>query len=115
MKILVLLASLSILGACHRGLEKAAPIEDQVVYIGDNSKVFEIVTNLPYPKGLAYDSMAIQSEKEPYELKVFLSGETKQKDELEKAADQAFKDISNLGIISFYEKDSETLLNQYEK
>lgn len=44
----------------------------ETVYIGDNSKVIEIVNQLTYPNGISYSKIAIQSKKEQYELKIFL-------------------------------------------
>lgn len=111
MKKLLLLASLFVLGACSH----QAKDSDQVVYVGDNTKVVTIVSKLPYPKDLAYDHLAIQSDKEPYEVKVYLSGKTKDEEGLEEAANQAFQEISNVGIVSFYDTDSDALIRQYEK
>lgn len=46
-------------------------------YIGDNSKVSQIAENLPYPESIKYDHIEIQSETEPYELKVFVKNDNK--------------------------------------
>ncbi len=47
-------------------------------YIGDNSKVSHIAGNLPYPDYITYEGISIQSSKEPYELTVRLSTDSKE-------------------------------------
>lgn len=89
--------------------------ESTTVYIGDNSKVAAIANQLPYPKGVSYHSIEILSKKEPYELKVFLDSDSEDIAGLQKCADKAFEQISNMGIISFYEKDSGMLIKSYKR
>ncbi|MET3556932.1 hypothetical protein ABID29_000041 [Streptococcus rupicaprae] len=102
-----------ILISCSAKTEKTETASSQTVYIGDNSKVSQLVSDLDYPSGLTYDSIEIQSDEEPYELKVFVSGTTDYYDELEKCADEAFERISNMDVIHFYHKDSGELLATY--
>lgn len=104
-----------ILASCGNTTNQPKDSQAQSIYIGDNSKVSQLVAAFDYPSGLAYDSIEIQSEKEPYELKVFVSGTTENQDQLEKCADGAFEIISNMGVISFYQKDSGELLATYSR
>lgn len=89
--------------------------KNEIVYIGDNSKVIGIVNQLPYPKGVSYSTIEIQSGTEPYELKVFLARIPENTDSLQECADRAFEQISNMGIISFYDKAGNTLIKSYER
>jgi len=84
-------------------------------YIGDNSKVSQIAYNLPYPEGVKYYSIEIQSETEPYELKVFVKNDNKSTVDLKKCANHAFERIENMGIISFYDKDDNKLIESFER
>ena len=68
-------------------------------YVGDSSKVINIVSSQEYPEGYSYDSIQIQSETEPYGLTVFLKDEpsaAKLEDELQVNADITFDLIGNL-------------------
>lgn len=103
------------LASCGNSIGQPVDSQTQTIYIGDNTKVSQIAASLPYPSGLAYDSIEIQSEKVPYELKVFVFGVTEDNEELEKCADEAFDKISNMGVISFYQSDSGELLATYSQ
>lgn len=102
-----------ILASCGNTTNQPKDSQAQSIYIGDNSKVSQLVAAFDYPSGLTYDSIEIQSDEEPYELKVFVSGTTDYHDELEKCADEAFERISNMDVIHFYHKDSGELLATY--
>ena len=75
------LAMLSITGlaACHPAATDknfAAVIhEAKTNYVGDNSKVIAIVSNLTYPHGAKFNSIEIHSAQEPYGLDVYLKTE----------------------------------------
>ncbi len=73
-------------------------------YIGDAAKVSAIVQRLPYPEGYEYSSIELQTEEEPYELIVFLEGESE--GNMEECADIAFDLIENMGRITFKHADS---------
>ncbi|MGT2912040.1 DUF4825 domain-containing protein [Streptococcus cameli] len=112
---LLSLSCISLLFACQPVSKPIDNSEAQTILIGDNSKVIEVASSLPYPEGLAYDSIAIQSDTEPYELTVFVSGKTDDTTGLQEAANQAFEKISNLGVVHFQEKDSGQLLETYTR
>ena len=80
-------------------------------YIGDAPTVAAIAQILPYPAGYTYSSIELQTEKEPYELHIYLSGEGKfEPDDFLKCADYAFEHIGNLSIILFLSEDSGEIL-----
>ena len=82
-------------------------------YIGDNSKDIQLASSLPYPDGVFYESIEIQSDKEPYELRVYVKTDGKPSYDLKACADQAFKRISNMGIISFYDAEDDHLIESF--
>lgn len=101
------------LAACSNQNTKDEDIRTR--YIGDNSKVSQIAENLPYPEGIKYDHIEIQSETEPYELKVFVKNDNKNSVDLKKCANNAFERIENMGIISFYNKEDNKLIESFER
>ena len=87
-------------------------------YVGDNSKVINIVSGQEYPEGYSYDSIEIQSETEPYGLTVFLNVEpsaSKLEDELQVNADMTFDLIGNLGKLDYKIADSKELIASYKR
>ena len=96
-------------------IHKTSKEENQPIYIGDNSKVIQVVSELPFPKGMKYDSIEIQSKTEPYELKVFVNYNENKTEGLKQCADKAFKKISNMGVISFYNKADGSLIESFNK
>lgn len=106
------LLSLLFLVACQ---QRVTDKLDEKIFIGDNTKVSQLVSKLPYPQGLSYDSIAIQSDEEPYELQVFLVVENDFKEDLDTCAAQMFTKVSNMGKISFYDKESGLLLQTFNR
>ena len=87
-------------------------------YVGDSSKVINIVSRQDYPEGYSYEGIAIQSEKEPYGLTVFLKVEpsaTKLEDELQVNADMTFDLIRNLKKLDYKIADSKEMIASYER
>lgn len=83
-------------------------------YIGDAPKVSAIAQNLPYPAGYSCSSIALQTEEEPYELKVFLEGDREvQEQEFRECAATAFDLVGNMGAVSFYRAQTETVLASF--
>lgn len=85
-------------------------------YVGDNSKVIQIVSNQKYPKGYSYDSIEIQSQTKPYGLTVYLKGDSstlKLENELQDNANTTFELIGNLGTLDYKLKDNKELLGSY--
>lgn len=85
-------------------------------YIGDAAKTSGIAQRLPYPKNYAYSSIELKTEKEPYELIVYLKGSNRtSKEDFENCSTAAFNLIENMGVISFYDADSKTKLASFTK
>ena len=87
-------------------------------YVGDSSKVINIVSRQDYPEGYSYEGIEIQSEKEPYGLTVFLKVEpsaTKLEDELQVNADMTFDLIRNLKKLDYKIADSKEMIASYER
>lgn len=86
-------------------------------YIGDNTKVVGIASNQTYPEGYSYDSIELQTEEQPYELKVFLKQDDSAKtlyNELDENAKEAFDLIGNMDMLTYMIGD-DTIVAQYTK
>ena len=119
--IMLVTMSIMLISACGKK-EKLYEIPDlsqyKTDYVGDSSKVINIVSGQEYPEGYSYDSIEIQSETEPYGLTVFLKDEpsaAKLEDELQVNADMTFDLIGNLGIIDYKTADSKEIIASYER
>ena len=74
LKIIILLTVCIIFTACGKSQNSEKNIyEYKTKYVGDNSKVINILSNLKYPKEASYNSVQILSEKEPYGILVKLN------------------------------------------
>ena len=119
--IMLVTMSIMLISACGKK-EKLYEIPDlsqyKTDYVGDSSKVINIVSGQEYPEGYSYDSIEIQSETEPYRLTVFLKDEpsaAKLEDELQVNADMTFDLIGNLGTIDYKTADSKEIIASYER
>ena len=119
--IMLVAMSIMLISACGKK-EKLYEIPDlsqyKTDYVGDSSKVINIVSGQEYPEGYSYDSIEIQSETEPYGLIVFLKDEpsaAKLEDELQVNADMTFDLIGNLGTIDYKTADSKEIIASYER
>ena len=119
--IMLVTMSIMLISACGKK-EKLYEIPDlsqyKTDYVGDSSKVINIVSGQEYPEGYSYDSIEIQSETEPYGLTVFLKDElsaVKLEDELQVNADMTFDLIGNLGTIDYKTADSKEIIASYER
>ena len=119
--IMLVTMSIMLISACGKK-EKLYEIPDlsqyKTDYVGDSSKVINIVSGQEYPEGYSYDSIEIQSETEPYGLTVFLKDEpsaAKLEDELQVNADMTFDLIGNLGTIDYKTADSKEIIASYER
>ena len=119
--IMLVAVSIMLISACGKK-EKLYEIPDlsqyKTDYVGDSSKVINIVSGQEYPEGYSYDSIEIQSETEPYGLTVFLKDElsaVKLEDELQVNADMTFDLIGNLGTIDYKTADSKEIIASYER
>lgn len=85
-------------------------------YIGDAPAVSQIAQQLPYPEDYAYSSIELQTPEEPYELIVYLSGETEvQQEAFEDCAASAFDLIGNMGVITFCQADTGEILASFSR
>ena len=119
--IMLVTMSIMLISACGKK-EKLYEIPDlsqyKTDYVGDSSKVINIVSGQEYPEGYSYDSIEIQSETEPYALTVFLKDEPSAanlEDELQVNADMTFDLIGNLGTIDYKTADSKEIIASYER
>ncbi len=109
---LCLLICLVIFAGCGNKTDEA---QNQTIFIGDNSKVVQLASNLPYPEGMGYDHIEIQSQNEPYELKVFVTTDEVKTAGLQECADKAFEKVHNMGIISFYNQENHQLIQSFHR
>ena len=104
-EIIVLLILCVIFTACGKSQNSEKNIyEYKTKYVGDNSKVINILSNLKYPKETSYNSVQILSEKEPYGILVKLninSGKIPEKNEFLKNSAVLFALIENLSFVKY--------------
>ena len=104
-EIIVLLIVCVIFTACGKSQNSNKNIyEYKTKYVGDNSKVINILSNLKYPKEASYNSVQILSEKEPYGILVKLninSGKIPEKNEFLKNSAVLFALIENLSFVKY--------------
>lgn len=110
--LLCILMCMVVLVGCGSKTEEA---KNQTIFIGDNSKVVRLSSKLAYPKGMSYDHIEIQSQSEPYELKVFVTTDEMKTEGLQECADKAFEKVHNMGIISFYNKENNQLIKFFHR
>ena len=105
LKIIILLTVCIIFTACGKSQNSEKNIyEYKTKYVGDNSKVINILSNLKYPKEVSYNSVQILSEKEPYGILVKLninSGKIPEKNEFLKNSAVLFALIENLSFVKY--------------
>ena len=105
LKIIILLTVCIIFTACGKSQNSEKNIyEYKTKYVGDNSKVINILSNLKYPKETSYNSVQILSEKEPYGILVKLnidSGKIPEKNEFLKNSAVLFALIENLSFVKY--------------
>lgn len=115
---LVLGLSANLLVGC--GKKESATIDENSLYsyktefVGDNSKVISIVSKLDY-NNFDYDSILIQSEKEPYGLTVYLNGEENKEHDFFDNAIMTFALIENLENIKYVDKNTENILEEFNR
>ena len=105
LKIIVLLILCVIFTACGKSQNSNKNIYDyKTKYVGDNSKVINILSNLKYPKEASYNSVQILSEKEPYGILVKLnvnSDKIPEKNDFLKNTAIMFALIENLSFVKY--------------
>ena len=105
LKIIILLTVCIIFTACGKSQNSNKNIyEYKTKYVGDNSKVINILSNLKYPKEVNYNSVQILSEKEPYGILVKLnvnSDKIPEKNDFLKNTAIMFALIENLSFVKY--------------
>ena len=105
LKIIILLIVCVIFTACGKSQNSEKNIyEYKTKYVGDNSKVINILSNLKYPKEASYNSVQILSEKEPYGILVKLnvnSDKIPEKNDFLKNTAIMFALIENLSFVKY--------------
>ena len=105
LKIIILLTVCIIFTACGKSQNSEKNIyEYKTKYVGDNSKVINILSNLKYPKEVNYNSVQILSEKEPYGILVKLnvnSDKIPEKNDFLKNTAIMFALIENLSFVKY--------------
>lgn len=106
------------IGACQYKSDPNNIQQYKTDYVGDNSKVIAIVKNQEY-SGYSVDHVEIQSETEPYGIKVYLKAEenetSKINNDFQKNADKTFVLIGNLEIIDYVKVDNNETLASYKR
>ena len=118
-KIIVLLILCVIFTACGKSQNSEKNIYNyKTKYVGDNSKVINILSNLKYPKETSYNSVQILSEKEPYRILVKLninSGKIPEKNEFLKNSAVLFALIENLSFVKYIDVSDDKIIAEFTR
>ena len=119
LKIIILLTVYIIFTACGKSQNSEKNIyEYKTKYVGDNSKVINILSNLKYPKEVNYNSVQILSEKEPYGILVKLnidSGKIPEKNEFLKNSAVLFALIENLSFVKYEDVSNNKIIAEFTR
>ena len=119
LKIIILLIVCVIFTACGKSQNSEKNIyEYKTKYVGDNSKVINILSNLKYPKETSYNSVQILSEKEPYVILVKLninSGKIPEKNEFLKNSAMLFALIENLSFVKYEDVSNNKIIAEFTR
>ena len=119
LKIIILLTVCIIFTACGKSQNSNKNIyEYKTKYVGDNSKVINILSNLKYPKETSYNSVQILSEKEPYGILVKLninSGKIPEKNEFLKNSAVLFALIENLSFVKYEDVSNNKIIAEFTR
>ena len=118
-KIIILLIVCVIFTACGKSQNSNKNIYGyKTKYLGDNSKVINILSNLKYPKETSYNSVQILSEKEPYGILVKLninSGKIPEKNEFLKNSAVLFALIENLSFVKYTDVSDDKTIAEFTR
>ena len=118
-EITVLLILCVIFTACGKLQNSEKDIyKSKTKYVGDNSKVMNILSNLKYPKETSYNSVQILSEKEPYGVLVKLninSGKIPEKNEFLKNSAVLFALIENLSFVKYEDISNNKIIAEFTR
>ena len=119
LKIIISLIVCVIFTACGKSQNSNKNIyEYKTKYVGDNSKVTNILSNLKYPKETSYNSVQILSEKEPYGILVKLntnSGKISEKNEFLKNSAVLFALIENLSFVKYEDVSNNKIIAEFTR
>ena len=119
LKIIISLIVCVIFTACGKSQNSNKNIyEYKTKYVGDNSKVINILSNLKYPKETSYNSVQILSEKEPYGILVKLntnSGKISEKNEFLKNSAVLFALIENLSFVKYEDVSNNKIIAEFTR
>ena len=119
LKIIISLIVCVIFTACGKSQNSNKTIyEYKTKYVGDNSKVINILSNLKYPKETSYNSVQILSEKEPYGILVKLninSGKIPEKNEFLKNSAVLFALIDNLSFVKYEDVSNNKIIAEFTR
>ncbi len=106
----IIFALLLIFSSCNK--KEKSLYDFKTDFVGDNTKVSQIVSKEAYPKNFKTGEIKILSEKEPYGLKVFCKNfEDVEKEDLFKNAATTFALIKNLGNLSYVDADEKEIFS----
>lgn len=119
LKIIISLIVCVIFTACGKSQNSNKNIyEYKTKYVGDNSKVINILSNLKYPKETSYNSVQILSEKEPYGILVKLninSRKIPEKNEFLKNSAVLFALIENLSFVKYEDVSNNKIIAEFTR
>ena len=119
LKIIISLIVCVIFTACGKSQNSNKNIyEYKTKYVGDNSKVINILSNLKYPKETSYNSVQILSEKESYGILVKLninSGKIPEKNEFLKNSAVLFALIENLSFVKYEDVSNNKIIAEFTR
>ena len=119
LKIIILLTVCIIFTACGKSQNSEKNIyEYKTKYVGDSSKVINILSNLKYPKEVNYNSVQILSEKEPYGILVKLnvnSDKIPEKNDFLKNMAIMFALIENLSFVKYEDVSNNKIIAEFTR
>lgn len=108
--ITIIFALVLILSSCNK--KEQALYDFKTDFVGDNTKVSQIVSRQDYPKNFETGEIKILSEKEPYGLRVYCKNfEGLEKEELFKYAATTLALIKNLGNLSYVDEEEKEIFS----
>lgn len=106
----IIFVLLLIFSSCNKKEESLYDFKTD--FVGDNTRVSQIVSKEVYPKNLKTGEIKILSDKKPYGLKVFCKNyKDLEREDLFKNAATTFALIKNLGNLSYVDADEKEIFS----
>lgn len=106
----IIFALLLIFSSCNKKEESLYDFKTD--FVGDNTRVSQIVSKEIYPKNLNTGEIKILSDKEPYDLKIFCKNyKDLEREDLFKNATITFALIKNLDNLSYVDDDEKEIFS----